>query len=382
MKFKKRHSASEINIYTEIALLAEKYNAINLSQGSPDFLPNPQLKEFLIEAMDQNLYQYASISELPILTENIIRYNSKRKLPINLSDNQIVVIPGATYGIHLALATFLEPGDEVIVLEPCYETYAPAIEIKGAIPVYFTMMSNPEYSLDWELLRKCINPKTKAIIVNTPNNPTGKIWTKNDWDLLWDIIKDTEIVVVSDEVYDSICYDDHLFYSANHHPEIKNRAFSIFSFEKMFHICGWKACYVIGPEDYIRAFQDIHQYLSFNINVYSQYAMARYLEVYTPEKHREIYQKKRDLLYNSIQDLPFEISKKAEGGYFQCLGFKKIKPDMSDLEFSKWLIQEMKVASIPYSAFYNNHKNTGKIRLCFAKKDETLVQAIENLRKI
>ena len=381
MKFKKRHSASEINIYTEIALLAEKHGAVNLSQGSPDFQPHPAIKSFLIEATEQNLHQYASMSELPMLTQSIIQFNQRRINPIYLQDHQVVVIPGATYGIHLALATFLEPNDEVIVLEPSYETYTPAIEMRGAKPVYFGVEA-PEFILDFDRLKDTIRPNTKGIIINTPNNPTGKIWTKKDWDNLWKIIKDTDIIVISDEVYDTVCYDNHSFYSANHHPEIKNRCFSVFSFEKMFHISGWKASYIIGPEDYIHAFQDLHQYLSFNINVYSQYAMAKYLEVYSTDLHQQVYQNKRDYFYDRIQNTGFEINKKAEGGYFQCVNFRNLQPKMSDLEFAQWLIREKKVAAIPYSAFYHDRRNTGKVRFCFAKKEETLEEACFKLSKI
>lgn len=378
MKFKKRHSASEINIYTEIALLAEQHGAVNLSQGSPDFHPHPAIKNYLIEATEQNLYEYASVSELPILTQSIIQFNQKRENSILLNEKQVVVIPGATYGIHLALATFLEADDEVIVLEPCYETYAPAIEIRGAKPIYFSI-ETPDYSVDWDQLKSIIRPKTKGIIINTPNNPTGKIWTKEDWDQLWEVIKDTEIVVVSDEVYDTVCYDNKKFYSASNHPQIKHRCFSVYSFEKMFHISGWKASYIIGPEDFIHAFQDLHQYLSFNINVYSQYALAKYLDIYSTDLHRQTYQKKRDFFYDLIQKTGFEISEKAEGGYFQSVDFHNLQPQMSDLDFTQWLIKHKQVAAIPYSAFYHDHRNTGKIRFCFAKKEETLERAISNL---
>ncbi|WP_187478175.1 aminotransferase class I/II-fold pyridoxal phosphate-dependent enzyme [Amniculibacterium sp. G2-70] len=380
MKFRKRHSAGKVNIYTEIAELANQHFAVNLSQGSPDFHPDPRLQNFLIEAADQNLFQYASVSELPILTENLIKFNKKRNHPLELSENELAVIPGATYGIHLALATFLEPEDEVIVIEPCYETYAPAIEIRGAVPVYFQMEEN--YSIDWDKLKSLIRKKTKGIIVNSPSNPTGKVWKKEDWDQLWEVIKNTDILVVSDEVYDLLCYDHREFYSARLHPEIKNRSFSVFSFEKMFHISGWKASYITGTEKFMSAFKDLHQYLSFNINVYSQYALAKYLEVFDAEEHRKFYQSKRNFFYHLLEELPFDLDPKVEGGYFQTVGFKNIKPYMSDLEFSKWLIETIKVAPIPYSAFYHDHIDTGKIRLCFAKHEDTIVQAVENLKKI
>lgn len=380
MKFPKRHSANDVNIYTEIALLAEQFQAVNLSQGSPDYLPPSELTRFLKEATGQSLYQYASVCVLPMLTESIIKFNKQRLLPINLTEHELAVIPGATYGIHVALATFLEAKDEVIVLEPCYETYTPAIEIRGAIPIYFSLQG-PDYTIDWDRLASVLSKKTKAIIINTPNNPTGKVWQKKDWDCLWELIKDTEIIVISDEVYDMVAFDNTNFYSANNHPEIKNRAFSVFSFEKMFHISGWKASYIIAPENYIQAFQSIHQYLSFNINVYSQYALSKYLEVYNPKIHKDIYQTKRNFFHHNLKDLPFEIHEKSEGGYFQTLGFRDFKKNISDLEFCKWLIQDKKVAAIPYSAFYHDHRNTGEIRFCFAKKEETLQKAIYNLKK-
>lgn len=380
MEFKRRHSGKDFNIFTEITALAKQYNAVNLSQGSPDYDLHPELKKFIIEATEYNVNQYASVSVFPMLAESIIRFNGRRNNPINITENQLTVIPGATYGMYVAFATFLEKDDEVLVLEPFYETYTPSFEIRNAKPIY--IKSNENFEINWLAIKNAITPRTKAIIVNSPNNPTGEIWKKQDWDTLWEIIKDTEIIVVSDEVYDLICYDHHQFYSAFHHNEIKNRCFCIYSFEKMFHISGWKAGYIIAPEKYTQAFQRIHQYLSFNINAYSQYALAKFLDIFDIEKNKMIFQNKRDYFCKIIENSPFEIIKKAESGYFQTVSFRNYDQTMPDKDFALKLLIENQIAGIPYSEFYSGSSKTGFMRFCFAKDDATLDLAAAFFAKI
>lgn len=378
MHFKKIHSGSETNIFTEIAHFSEFHSAVNLSQSSPDYPLDPQLKTFLKEAVDVDMNPYASKFALPLLKESIIKFNARRKNPLFLKDSETSIVPGATYGMSVALASFIEPDDEIIVIEPCYDTYRPVIEIRRAKPVYVSL--NESFEMDWDQLKDSITVKTKAIFINSPHNPTGKVWEKEDWDTLWEIIKHQEIVVISDEVYDLILYDNREHYSAFHHPNIKNRCFCIYSFEKMFHLSGWKASYIVASEDFTKALRNVHQYLCFTINYHAQYAIAKYLQVFDIEKNQEFFQKKRDLLLTLMRDLPFEYVEKVGGGYSQTFSFRDFKPNLSDKDFVLSLIENAKVATIPYSVFYHDQRNTQNFRICFAKKDETIVKAVENLR--
>ena len=379
MDFKNQHSGRDVNIFSEIGDLAAVHQAINLAQGCPDYALDERLKNFLIEATHHDMNPYASKYVLPFMKENLLEFNLRRANPIQVTPDEISIVPGATYGMYVAFASFLEPGDEVIILEPCYNTYVPAVEIRRAKAV-FVQMEGMEP--DWEKIRSALTERTKAIIVNSPNNPSGKVWATEDWNQLWELIKDTSVVVISDEVYDLVCYDGREFQSAFHHPEIKKRCFCIYSFEKMFHISGWKASYIIAPRDFTEAFRKIHQYLTFTVNAHAQYALGKYLQVFDISANERFFQDKRDLFCNLVQDLPFEIEAKAEGGYFQTLTFNRELYPIPDKEFSELLIREAQVASIPYSAFYHDLKDSGRIRFCFAKKDETLIRAVDNMRHL
>ncbi len=376
--FKDRHSGDDLNIFCELAKKAEEYGAINLAQGSPDYAPDSRLTAFLQEAIHHDMNTYASVCVLPVMQENLIRFNLNRPKPLEVKADEITLVPGATYGMYVAFASFLEPGDEVIILEPCYNTYVPAVEIRRSQPV-FVQMPGPE--IPWETIKEAITPRTKAIIVNSPNNPTGKVWDRTDWECLWELIKDTDIIVISDEVYDLLCYDRHEFRSAWHHPEISKRCFCIYSFEKMFHISGWKASYIIAPPEYTRAFRKIHQYLTFTVNAHAQFALGNFLQVFDVDCNKSFFQAKRDLFCELLEGLPLEISHKAGGGYFQTVSFCRQTFPYSDREFAELLIREAKVACVPYSAFYHDGRDTGQLRFCFAKKDETLIQAAEQLKE-
>lgn len=377
--FKERHSGRETNIFTEVFELADAHGAINLSQGSPDYEMDRRLKEFLIEAAHEDMNPYASKFALPYLKENLIAFNAARQKPIFIKDHEISIVPGATYAIYIAFSTFIETDDEVIIFEPCYDTYLPAVEMMKAKPVCLPLDQN--FEVDWNLVHENITAKTKAIIVNSPHNPTGKVWNEKDWEQLWQLIKNTEVMVISDEVYDLTCYDGKSFISAYHHSEIKNRCFCIYSFEKMFHISGWKASYVIASEECTRAFRKIHQYLTFTINLHTQHAIAQYIKVFNVASHQRFLQKKRDLLLDEFRGLPLEPVHIAEGGLFQTFKYSAVGNRFNDRELAYILIKEAKVACIPYSAFYSDEKSTGYIRFCFAKKDETICRAGDLLHK-
>ena len=376
MKLPKKHHGAETTIFAKMTALALQENAANLSQGFPDDEIHPHLKKLLAEATANNYNQYAPMNGLPMLVETLIDFNQKRN--ISVSKDELTIIPGATYGIYTAIASIIEYGDEVIVLEPSYDSYVPAIETNGGKPVFVSL--NEHFEADFEAIKKAITEKTKAIIINSPHNPTGKIWKKEDFEQLYQMIKDTEIMVISDEVYDLITFDENKFYSICHHPELKNRSFAIFSFGKMFHITGWKVGYILAPEELTNAFRSVHQYLCFSVNTPAQYALAKHLENFEVNANALYLQQKRDFFLSEMKDLPFNFTEKTEGSYFQLAKYNQIS-DLEDLEFSIWLTKECKVATIPLSVFYQDQRNSGFVRFCFAKKEETVLKAVENLKR-
>lgn len=311
------------------------------------------------------------------MIENLIQFNAKRNLPIALAPENITISPGASYGIFTALAAILQFGDEVIVWEPCYDSYVPSIEINGGIPVFLSLTD--DFQIDFEALKNAINHRTRAIIVNSPHNPSGKILKKEDYDRLAELLEGSQIILISDEVYDVLTYDHREFYSAFNHPKLKNQSLCIFSFGKMFHATGWKIGYVLASEELTAAYRRIHQYLGFSVNAPAQQALANFLEVFDVEENHKFLQKKRDFFLETFKDLPFTIRQKAEAGYFQILGFENIS-DLSDKDFAVWLTEIGKVASIPVSAFYQNANDTKSVRFCFAKKEETVLRAAEKLK--
>ncbi len=375
---KRKHSGSDLTIFSEMSALAQQHDAVNLSQGFPDYEIDVRLKRLLGEGTEKNFNQYAPMAGLPMLIEQLTEFNRNRRNPIDVAKEHITVSPGASYAIYTALAAIVNFGDEVIVLEPCYDSYVPAIEVNGGIPVYVKLKDN--FDVDFEALKQVISLKTRAIIINSPHNPSGKIWKKEDWDLLSKIIVNTDIILISDEVYDLLTYDQHEFYSAFHHPVLKEKCFSIFSFGKMFHITGWKIGYVLASEELSKAYRRVHQYLSFSVNSPAQYAIAKYLEIFDVEENRRFMQQKRDFFIDCFKDLPFSITEKAEAGYFQIMNYEKIS-SKTEKEFAVWLTTHSKVATIPVSAFYHEPTNYGRVRFCFAKKEETILKAAEILKR-
>lgn len=380
MNLPKKHSGRDLTIFSEMSALANKHNAVNLSQGFPDYEIDHRLKKFLAEATLENYNQYAPLQGDPMLLENLATFNKKRKIPINVEKENITIIPGATYGIYCALTAIIEPGDEVIVFEPCYDSYVPSIEMNGGVPIFVQL--NNEFELNWEDFENAITEKTKAVIVNSPHNPTGKIWTKESLNTLYTYIKDTEIIVISDEVYDLLVYDDIELMSVFHHPELRKRSICIYSFGKMFHATGWKIGYIIAEEELSLAFRRVHQYMTFCVNSPAQRALAKYLEIFDVAENKKTMENRRDLFCDLMKDTPFIIHEKANGSYFQLTNFKNIQPKMTDREFAIWLTTEKKVATIPTSAFFHDVKDTGTVRFCFAKKEETIIKAVENLKKL
>ncbi|MCY1661738.1 aminotransferase class I/II-fold pyridoxal phosphate-dependent enzyme [Chryseobacterium sp. SL1] len=367
------------SFFTEMSELATQNNSFDLSLGLPDFDIDHRLREYLKEAADLNSHNYEPLAGNPLLIKNIIRFNLKRKNSIRLQENEITVVPCATFALYTSLKSILNQGDEVIVIQPSYYTYGPSIFLNGGIPVYYDL--DNDFSVNWEKLQSCISEKTKAIIVNSPQNPTGKIWSESDWNQLYSIIKDREIYLISEEIYDTYCFDGKEHYSSFLHPELKKRTFCIFSFGKMFHSTGWKVGYLLAPEELTAKFRCHQQYISYSANAPCQYAIGKYLEVFDPSQNQILMQKKRDLFNELITETPFIVEQKAEGAVFQIVNFRTVSKTMTDVEFSKWLTIEKKVACLPLSAFYNSRKNSDYVRFSFAKNDDLIINALEYLKK-
>ena len=367
------------SFFTEMSELAVKNNSFDLSLGLPDFDIDYRLREYLKEAADLNIHHYEPLAGNPLLIENVIRFNFNRKNSIRLHQNEVTIVPCATFALYTSLKSILNQEDEVIVIQPSYYTYGPSIFLNGGIPVYYDL--DNDFSINWEKLKNCISKKTKAIIVNSPQNPTGKIWSESDWNQLYSIIKDQEIYLISEEIYDTYCFDGKEHYSSFLHPELKKRTFCIFSFGKMFHSTGWKVGYLLAPEELTAKFRCHQQYISYSANAPCQYAIAKYLEVFDPSQNQILMQKKRDLFNELITETPFIVEQKAEGAVFQIVYFRTVSKTMTDVEFSKWLTIEKKVACLPLSAFYNSKQNSDYIRFSFAKNDDLIISALEYLKK-
>jgi methionine aminotransferase len=377
MHFPKKHSKDGVTIFTVMSALAHEHHAINLSQGFPDFQISEELGCALHEATLLGFNQYAPMAGLPLLRNAIAAYFLERYNTYIDPETEITITPGATYGIYTAFTSFLQYADEVIVLEPAYDSYIPNIEMNGAkvVPV---ALNPADFSVDWNKVNAAITPNTKAIIINSPHNPTGALWTKEDYDTLALLIRDTQIIVISDEVYEQLVFDGHKHYSVLQHPELRQRSFVVFSFGKVFHNTGWKIGYCIAPPVYTTAFRRVHQFISFSVNTPAQYAIAQNLPKLQQQQVGNMMQQKRDYFLKLMEQTPFKIRHRSLGSYFQIASYEGMST-MKDTEFAQWLTKEYGVATIPVSAFYSNQEDNKLLRFCFAKKESTLEEAATRL---
>jgi len=360
-----------------MSALAQQYKAINLSQGFPDFPIDEALGDLLHEATANGFNQYAPMIGLPMLREAIAE-DFKNRYDIVLNpDTEITITPGATYAIYTAFSTILSAGDEVIVLEPAYDSYSPNIEMNGArvVPV---KLQPTTFSPDWQLIKEAITPKTKAIIINTPHNPTGTIWSVEDWNELAELLRDTSIFLLSDEVYEQLVFDGKKHFSVLQHPELRERSFALYSFGKAFHNTGWKIGYCIAPPLLSQAFRRQHQYLSFSVHTPAQYALAHYLQKPHRQAACQLLEAKRNYFLELMKQTPFRMLAPSSGSYFQLASYAHIS-DLPDTEFARVLTKNNGVATIPISAFYSDQHDDKILRFCFAKKEETLKAAVERL---
>ncbi len=369
-------------IFTVMSNLAKEHDAINLSQGFPDYPISPVLIDYVNKAMRDGYNQYAPMTGLPELRSALAHKMEKLYQTSHRSGNRNHdYTRGHVCGIYTAFTTILQAGDEAIVLEPAYDSYIPNIETNGAKAVCVPLRY-PDYSVDWELVKQSITEKTKAIIINSPHNPTGYVWTREDMRMLDEITKDTAIYIISDEVYEHITLDGRTHESVLKYPSLLSRSFVIFSFGKVFHTTGWKMGYCVAPNELMKEFRKIHQFLCFTCNTPMQIALAQFLQHENEYLSLPVFfEKKRNLFLDLLRNLPFTIHQKAQGSYFQLASYEQIN-ELPDKEFAVWLTKEYGVATIPVSAFNHDGKDDKLIRFCFAKKDETLALACERLQKL
>jgi len=367
-------------IFTVMSQLANENQAINLSQGFPDFESSPELINLVSEAMQKGLNQYAPMPGLMSLREQIAIKTEKLYGAVYHPETEITITAGATQAIYTAIASTIREGDEVIIFTPAYDCYEPAIELNGGKTV-FVQLHAPDYNVNWDNVKKLINQRTKMIIINTPHNPTGTVLEDEDMLALEKIVSDTDIVLISDEVYEHIIFDGKQHQSATKFPGLAERSFIISSFGKTFHNTGWKMGYCIAPKNLMVEFRKAHQFIVFSINTPMQHALAEYLK--NENNYLELgsfYQQKRDCFTDLIKDSKFEILP-SSGTYFQLLSYKEIT-DKADTDFAIELTEKHKIASIPVSVFYHQKVDEKVLRFCVAKKEETLQQAAEILNKV
>ena len=368
------------NIFTTMSTLAAEHNAINLSQGFPNFSSSQRLIELVKKYMDAGYNQYAPMAGVPSLREQIVRKIEKlHGLKVDVNE-EITMTAGASQAVYTIISAFVEEGDEVILVEPAYDIYRPGIKLFGGIPVAYEL-SAPDYSIDWEAFAKLITDKTKMIIVNTPQNPCSFTFKEEDFLALQRITSGTDIVVLSDEVYEHIIFDGQIHQSALKFPELFNRSFVTYSFGKTFHNTGWKLGYCVAPEYLMQEFRKLHQYSIFTVNTPMQYAIAEFME--DENEYLSLpafYQKKRDFFAEVMQGSKLKPIR-SEGTYFQLFDYSAISNE-KDTEFAKRMTIEHGVASIPVSVFYGSGKDDKVVRICFAKTEETLEKAGNLLRKI
>lgn len=380
MQFTPKLTNIETSIFSVMSALANEHNAINLSQGFPNFKSDQKLIDGVTKAMNSGYNQYAPMAGSLELRQAIsekfdILYNSSYH-----SESEITVTAGATQAIFTIITSFIKPNDEVIIFKPAYDSYQPSIEANGG-KVISIALEAPNYRINWDTVEENINPKTKMILINTPHNPTGTVMSKDDMLKLQELTNGTDIIVLSDEVYEHIIFDGEQHQSICRFKNLKQRSFITASFGKTFHNTGWKIGYCCAPKELMEAFRNVHQFNVFSVHHPTQKALADYLQ--EPSHYLELqsfYQEKRDTFLNLIKDSRFKF-KPSKGTYFQVLEYSEITT-MNDVEFSKQLTIKNGIASIPLSVFYDNRLDHKVLRFCFAKTDDTLKQAANIINNI
>lgn len=369
-------------IFTTMSALAQKHGAMNLSQGFPDFPVDNLLLECLKQATIDFSHQYAPMAGLPILRELIAnQWFEKHQFPID-PISQITITSGATEAIFDAIQAIVHPGDEVIILEPCYDSYIPAILLANAKPIPIPL-EFPSYQIDFQKIYESITPKTKALIINTPNNPTGSVISHEEFLELEKLFETfPQLYLISDEVYENIVFDGNKHYSALDYKRLRNRTFSVYSFGKSLHVTGWKIGYCIASPELTTEFRKVHQYVTFSSPTPLQYAIYQYMNQ-NPDYYKKLpifFEKKRNYFLKLIQNTAWKPLN-CSGTYFILLDYSSITQE-NDVVFAQKLTEEFGIASIPVSVFYENPTDNKVLRFCFGKKEETLERAAEKLKNI
>ena len=372
--------AQGVTIFSTMTALSQRLNALNVSQGFPDFPAPPQLLHALSQATLEGFNQYSAGDGLLTLREHVAAQFFKRDQLHLDALSEVTITAGATIGIFTSIQAFVHAGEEVIIFDPSYDSYAPSVKLVGATPIHINLQ-HPDFTIDWNAVKASINDKTRMIIVNTPHNPTGAIWAKQDWLNLIELIRERNIVVLSDEVYEHLVYDGHQHYSALSFPELRERSIVVGSFGKTFHVTGWKTGYCVAAAPLMQLFRQVYQFANFCAVTPIQIALSQFMQQH-PEHIAELsgfYQKKRDFLLAGLQDSRFHCQP-AQGTYFQNLDYREIRPDLNDVEMCQYLAEQHKIVAIPISAFYQHAPhNLRLIRICFAKTEATLTHAIDIL---
>lgn len=367
-------------IFTVMSALAQQHGAINLGQGFPDFEPDPALLDAVNAAMRAGHNQYPPMAGVPalrqVVADKIDAQHGRRYDP----QHEITITAGATQALLTALLAVVHPGDEVIVLTPCYDSYIPAIRLAGGVPRPVPL--RPDFHPDLDAIGRAISPRTRAIMINTPHNPSGTVWTAGEMQALATLLAPLDVLLIADEVYEHMVFDGAQHQSAARWPELAARAFVISSFGKTLHVTGWKVGSVAAPAALTAEFRKVHQFNVFTVNAPMQHALAAFLEGH-PQSWRELpafYQAKRDRFRRGLAETKFELLP-CEGSYFQCVRYGAIS-GQPDTEFCRWLTESVGVAAIPLSAFEPDGAQRGVVRFCFAKRDDTLEAALQRLARL
>ncbi|WPC06046.1 pyridoxal phosphate-dependent aminotransferase [Pseudomonas benzenivorans] len=367
-------------IFTRMSQLAAETGALNLSQGFPDFDGPQALRDAVARHIAAGHNQYAPLAGLPALRQQVAAKIARSYGRTVDMDGEVTIAPGATQGIFCAIQTLIRPGDEAIVFDPCYDSYEPSVELAGGRCVHVPL-ALPDFAIDWQRLADALSPRTRLIVLNSPHNPSGALISRADLDRLAALIRDRDIYLISDEVYEHLVFDGARHASVLAHEELYARAFVVSSFGKTYHVTGWKTGYVVAPPALTAELRKVHQYVSFCGVTPLQWALADYMAEH-PEHVEELpafYQAKRDLFCDLLKDSRFSFQR-APGTYFQLADYSAIRDDLDDVAMAEWLTREHGVATIPVSVFYQEPpKDLRLVRFCFAKREDTLRQAAEKL---
>lgn len=367
-------------IFSVMSALAHQHNAINLGQGFPDFDCDSALVDAVHRAMQAGHNQYPPMPGIAVLREAIATKIEALYAHCYDPASEITVTAGATQAILTTLLALIHPGDEVIVLEPCYDSYVPSITLAGGIAIRVPLTPGT-FRPDFDRIRDALSARTRAIIVNTPHNPSATVWSPQDMDTLAQLLRNTQTWVISDEVYEHMVFDGNRHASVARHPELVQRSVLISSFGKTYHVTGWKVGYVAAPAAFMAEFRKVHQFNVFTVNTPMQYGLAAYMA--ESDHHNQLssfYQRKRDLFRQGLSSTALKLLP-CEGTYFQCVDVSAIT-EKTETAFCEWLVREVGVAAIPVSAFYDQSCDQKIVRFCFAKRDTTLLAALSRLQKL